>query len=116
MKPKPRSAGSMKPKPYERGKGRFHRHDMVEWSGPRHTHRGEIVEVVKYGMYPTVCRNEHEILKTRKMRKEDIDWPELHRAAYYREHESYVVEDVKGKRWWPRVGNLVLVQELNEDG
>jgi hypothetical protein len=105
-----------KPKPYERGIGRFHLGDIVEWRGSKHKHKGEIVQVVKYGMYPMVCRNEHEILKTRKLRKEDIDWPELHTGAYYREHESYVVEDRLGKRWWPRVRCLRLVQEMNADG
>jgi len=101
-----------------RGVGRFKLHDIVEWRAAKHLrpHRGEIVEVVKFNLYPTISRREREILKTRKMRKEDIDWPELNRAAYYREHESYVVEDAQGKRWWPRVGNLRLVQELNDDG
>jgi hypothetical protein len=104
----------VKPKPYDRGKGRFRKHDIVEWSGTRDIHRGEIVQVVKYGQYPMVCRKEHEILKTRKLRKEDIDWPNLYTAAYYREHESYVVEDAQGKRWWPRVGCLKLLRGASD--
>lgn len=69
-----------------RGKGRFQLHDRVEWLG----HTGVIVEVVKYGMYP----GKH---------------PKLLVRGYYREYESYVVEDERGKRWWPRVGNLRLL-------
>ena len=106
---------SQKVKPYDRGKGRFHLHDIVQWCGPKYAHRGEIVEVVKYGIYPTVCRNEAAILKTRKLTRKDIDWPNLYTDAYYREHESYVVEDATGKRWWPRVGRLSLVQDMNDD-
>lgn len=50
------------------------------------------MEVVKYGMYPDF----HPRLKVR---------------GYYREHESYVVEDSKGRRYWPRVGNLTLCED-----
>ncbi len=97
--------------PNLKGKGRFRLGDIVEWraSSKGAEHCGEIVEVVKYGLYPTVSRHEHIILKTRKLVRSDIDWPELNSAAYYREHESYVAEDVTGRRWWPRVGNLRLV-------
>lgn len=72
---------------HERGQGRFHLHDHVQWLG----HSGKVVEVVKYGMYP----DWHLHLKVR---------------GYYREHESYIVEDDRGKRWWPRVGNLHLMK------
>ena len=99
-----------------RGIGRFQLGDSVTWRSSSLTpyHFGTIVEVVKYNLYPTIAKNEKEILKTRKMQKEDIDWPELVRAAYYRDHESYIIEDAKGKRWWPRVGNLKLLTHKGE--
>lgn len=73
---------------HERGRGAFHISDAVRW-GKR---EGRVVEVVPYGMYPDY----HARLKVR---------------GYYREHESYVVEDVKGRRYWPRVGNLIKVEK-----
>lgn len=107
----------MKEPPNHRGRGRFLLLDIVQWCAGRgkKTHTGIIMEVVKYGMYPTVCRNEHIILKVRKLIKEDIDWPELISSAYYREHESYVVEDASGKRWWPRVGHLTLIKRSGKE-
>lgn len=108
----------MKPAPIEKGKGRFHLGDIVDWQASSNValRRGEIVEVVKYGGYPRLSRREAEINKTRKLERADIDWPELIHHGFMREHESYVVEDYQGKRYWPRVGNLRLVSEMNEDG
>lgn len=73
---------------YERGAGRFHLLDPVT-CGKR---QGRIVEVVLFGMYPAL----HATLRVR---------------GYYREHESYIVEDERGKRWWPRVGTLHLLHK-----
>lgn len=69
----------------KRGKGRFRKGEQVSWL----SHTGTIVEVVPYGMYPG---------------KRD----RLRVKGYYREYESYVVRDSKGKSYWPRVGNLKL--------
>lgn len=69
-----------------RGVGVFSLHDPIMWL----SHTGRIVEVVPYGKYP----DRHPTLKVR---------------GYYREHESYIVQDDRGKRWWPRVGNLHLL-------
>jgi hypothetical protein len=90
----------MKLKPYERGKGRFQLDEAVTWQAgtDKKEHVGRIVEVVKYGMYPAITQP--------PARYPEVTWPELQGQHYYREHESYVVEDAKGKRWWPRVGNL----------
>lgn len=76
---------------HNRGVGRFHLHDLVQWLG----HSGKIVEIVRYGMYP----KQHHTLRAR---------------GYCREYESYIVEDDRGKRWWPRVGNLHLVKRKEE--
>lgn len=38
----------------------------------------------------------------------------LLKCGYMREHESYVVEDESGKRWWPRVGCLSLISSSEE--
>jgi hypothetical protein len=70
-----------------------------------------VVEIVPYGLYPTCCPNEQEIRKQRKLDRKDAVWPNLFNCGYYREHESYVVEDSKGKRWWPRVGTLRLLED-----
>lgn len=67
----------------KRGRGRFRLGEQVSW--PRHV--GVITEVVLYGMYP----KRHKGLKVK---------------GYYREYESYIVMDGKGKSWWPRVGCL----------
>jgi len=86
----------------DRRKGRFAKGDLVEWRASKNgiVHAGEVVEVVSFGMYPKVTApGVHHTI---------ITWPELCRAHYCREHESYVVEDYDGKHWWPRVGNLVL--------
>lgn len=48
-------------------------------------------------MYP----RKHETLKVR---------------GYYREHESYIVEDSKGNRRWPRVGTIRLISHTNGKG
>lgn len=96
----------MKQRPYDRGKGRFLLEDTVEWDGSKYLHKGIVVEVVKYGMYPTITRPPAEYPV--------VTWPELSGCHCYREHESYVVEDASGKRWWPRVGNLRLVERNNE--
>lgn len=69
----------------ERGRDQYKLADIVSW----YSRVGRIVEVVPYGMYP-------------------IKQPRLRVRGYYREHESYVVEDEKGKRYWPRVGTLKL--------
>lgn len=69
----------------ERGKERFQLGDIVTW----YSNIGRIIEVVPYGMYP-------------------VRQPRLRVRGYYREHESYVVQDSKGRRYWPRVGNLKL--------
>lgn len=95
-----------------RGLGRFKLGDCVAWQArnttPKHT--GKIVEVVPYGMYPSCCPNERDIRQKRKLEKKDAVWKNLLGCGYYREHESYVVEDVQGKRWWPRVGNLRILE------
>jgi hypothetical protein len=95
-----------------RGVGRFKLGDIVTWQARQNSkrHTGRVVEIVNYGMYPSCCPNEQEIRKVRKIEKKDIVWKNLIGNGYYREHESYVVEDTKGKRWWPRVGTLRLVE------
>ena len=52
-----------------------------------------IVEIVPYGMYPDM----HPRLKV---------W------GYYRQEESYVVEDIRGNRRWPRVGYLLKLNQV----
>lgn len=76
----------------QRGVGQFQLGDIVTWL----THKGEIVEVVPYGMYP---KKHHT----------------LHVKGYYREYESYIVQDDRGKRWWPRVGTLHLLKRKKEN-
>jgi hypothetical protein len=95
----------VKVRPSEKGKGRYQLGDKVSWQASSKTkaHEGEVVEVVKYGMYPSVVRppEKHPV----------VTWPELMGAHYCREHESYVIEDGTGHRWWPRVGNLQLIEK-----
>lgn len=101
---------------YEDNAGRFGLGDYVTWQAGRHKpwHTGTIVQVVPRGLYPDCCPNEKEILKERRLKKEDVVWKNLFHCGYYRDHESYVVEDGKGKRWWPRVGNLMLIERSRE--
>jgi hypothetical protein len=77
--------------PNTRGEGCFQLGDTVSWFSKV----GRIVEVVPYGRYPKIrpC-------------------PRL--RGYWREQETYVVEDVCGRRYWPRVGCLTLVEKGNE--
>lgn len=106
----------MKEPPNHRGRGRFHLLDIVQWCAGRgkKTHMGTIVQVVPYGTYPRCCHNEKEILKTRHIKKEDVEWMNLLKCGFMRDYESYVVENGSGKRWWPRVGNLQLISSNNE--
>lgn len=75
----------------------------VEWTGrsgggiARHT--GTVVQVVKPGLWP------------------DLKYERIHRGTGcggWRIHESYVVEEIIGKRkpkhYWPRVSALKVVQ------
>lgn len=71
-----------------RGKGRYKLGDMVQWRKKV----GTIVEVVPYGLEP----HPHKALRIR---------------GFWREWESYVVQDKKGKHFWPRVGYLSLVEK-----
>lgn len=75
----------------ERGKGNFYLGQCVSWFGKI----VRIVEVVSYGMYP----------KPQKR---------LRVRGYYREYESYVVEDSRGRKYWPRVGNLKHLEKKDE--
>jgi hypothetical protein len=99
----------VKARPSEKGKGRYQLGDKVGWQASSKTkvHEGKVVEVVKYGMYPSVARPPEKYPV--------VTWPELMGAHYCREHESYVVEDAKGKRWWPRVGNLDLLEPCSDE-
>ena len=94
-------------RPYDRGKGRFSLDQTVTWKASKKgkVHKGVIVEVVKYGMYPSVTRPPDQYPV--------ITWPELCTSHYCRDHESYVIEDETGRRWWPRVGNLILVEKYD---
>ena len=69
----------------DRREGLFQLGDRVEWTAGGTAHRGEIVEVVKWGRYPETRVPIH---------------------GFYREHWSYVVRDDKARYFWPRVGTL----------
>jgi hypothetical protein len=73
---------------YERGKGLYKLGDLVVWCNKI----VRIVEVVPYGTYP---------MPQKKLRV----------RGYYREYESYVVEDSKGQKHWPKTGSLKLFGE-----
>lgn len=75
---------------YMRGVGRFKLGDRFL------TKKGllTIVEVVPYGMYPDMH-------------------PHLKVYGYYRQEESYIVEDPKGYRRWPRVGYLLKLNQVS---
>jgi hypothetical protein len=73
-----------------RGEGLFKLGDTFE---PREGVTLRVVEVVPYGMYPEVH-------------------PKLRVYGYYREQESYVVEDGKGNRRWPLVGSLLKMKKV----
>ena len=89
----------------ERGKGRFQLGQWVTWQSARTKpmHIGKIVEIVEYGQYPSIVRPPQCY--------PEVTWKELCRIGYYREFESYVVEDANGKRWWPRVGTLRVLHD-----
>lgn len=79
----------MKPRPFLFVVG-----ERVMWVVPRHAviHRGTVVRVVPHGTYPL-----------------DVMAGRLRGCRYrgwWRPHESYVVEDAKGRHWWPRVTHL----------
>lgn len=74
-----------------RGSGICQLGDKVRWLGKE----GTVIEIIPYGMYPQL----QERLKV---------------CGYYREYESYIVEDAKGQRYWPRVGSLTKMEKTNE--
>lgn len=92
-------------RPCERGVGKFKLGQRVTWRASKFKppHCGVIVEVVEYGQYPSITKPPATY--------PEVTWKELCRIGYYREFESYVVEDDKGKRWWPRVGNLRVLDD-----
>ncbi len=98
----------MKERPCDRGKGRFKLGQRVQWRASRFKplHVGTIVEVVSYGFYPEVTKPPATYPA--------VTWRELLKVGYYREFESYVVEDESGKRWWPRVGNLRVFDAVQQ--
>lgn len=53
-----------------------------------------IIEVVHYGEYPVLH-------------------PKMRVRGYYRQYESYVVEDEKGMRRWPHIGYLLKLQKVH---
>lgn len=71
-----------------RGANKFFLQEEVMWMGKV----TKVVEVVPYGMYPKAQKR-------------------LRVRGYYREYESYVVEDSTGQKHWPRVGNLTKVEK-----
>lgn len=90
---------------FNRGKGRFKLGQRVAWQSSKlkPLHTGVIVEVVEYGQYPTITKPPATY--------PEVTWKELQKIGYYREFESYVVEDETGKRWWPRVGTLRVLYD-----
>jgi hypothetical protein len=74
---------------YKRGAGLFKLGDKFRKGNATLT----IVEVVPYGMYPTMR-------------------PRLKVRGYYREHESYIVQDERGNYRWPLVGSLLKMARV----
>lgn len=91
------------PFPFAR-KGRFSLHQVVQWrskkGGPLHI--GKIILVIDAGKYPHYVARDAGLLGP------------IPQQGFFRDHESYVVEDSKGQRYWPRVGNLKLVEMRDE--
>lgn len=100
-----------------RGKGLFQLGDIVTWQASKKhkPHIGVVVEIVNYARHPSVCPTQAEITQHRALRKSDVVWMNLYKSGNWRDHESYVVEDDVGKRWWPRVGNLTLLKRKEND-
>src|SRR6185312_12343157 len=87
----------MKEPPASKGKGLFSLFDSVQWTSSKDVIRsGKITHIIPYGTYPA-----------------DIFGKDLRGLRYrgwWRNHESYIVEDVGGRRWWPRVCHLSLLK------
>jgi hypothetical protein len=82
--------------------GRFKIGETVAWQAGKGKarHIGRVIAVVGAHEYPVNVN-----------RVAYFDPPIPTFRGFWRDHESYVVEDAEGKRWWPRVGNLVLAAE-----
>ena len=77
--------------------GRFAIGDWVAWQAAigKPKHEGRIIVIVGAHEYPV------------SINRVAYFQPPIPRfTGFWRDHESYVVEDAEGKRWWPRVGNL----------
>lgn len=72
----------------ERGVGRYKIGNIVKWG----KYTGCVVDIVPYGRYPK---------KQYKIRLQ----------GYWREMESYIVMDIFGKCWWPKVGSINPIEE-----
>lgn len=88
------------PFPFAR-KGRFSLQQVVQWrskkGGPLHI--GKIIMVIDAGKYPIYVARDTGVQG------------KIPQQGFFRDHESYIVEDSKGQRYWPRVGNLKLVEK-----
>jgi hypothetical protein len=93
----------MKEPPATKGKGLFSLLDEVSSQpSPNHVVRsGKVIQIIPYGTYPA-----------------DIFGKDLRGIRYrgwWRNHESYIVEDASGKRWWPRVCHLTLIKREGKE-
>jgi hypothetical protein len=93
----------MKEPPASKGKGLFLLLDEVSscHSSKYKERVGKIVQIIPYGTYPA-----------------DIFGKDLRGIRYrgwWRNHESYIVEDASGKRWWPRVCHLTLIKRNEKE-
>ena len=79
--------------------GRFALGEVVKWraKATQPEHVGTIILVVPERKWPSLLGKA-------------FTPPVPNFKGYWRDHESYVVQDEKGKRWWPRVGNLEKVR------
>lgn len=88
----------MKEPPAAKGKGLFSLLDEVSsCPSPKHKARaGKIVKIIPYGTYPANILGK--------------DLRGIRYRGWWRNHESYIVEDASGKWWWPRVCHLTLIK------